>query len=157
MFTLMGLQHSQWVALGLVLLRTPVAGWFDGKKLITSILIMAGLVLFATGAFPEFVSALLVLTPMSSFGYLKNLPVDFIKIDGAFVRDICSDSTARVMVGSIHNIGKEMGLKTVAEYVESREILDELRQLGINYAQGFYLGKPSPLATTLTGVRMMPR
>jgi len=58
----MGLQRSQWVALGLVLLRTPVAGWFDGKKLITSILIMAGLVLFATGAFPEFVSALLVLT-----------------------------------------------------------------------------------------------
>lgn len=94
---------------------------------------------------------------VSSFGYLKNLPVDFIKIDGAFVRDICSDSTARVMVGSIHNIGKEMGLKTVAEYVESREILDELRELGINYAQGFYLGKPSPLATTLTGVRMMPR
>ncbi|WP_439510356.1 ammonium transporter [Marinimicrobium koreense] len=93
---------------------------------------------------------------VSSFGYLKNLPVDFIKIDGSFVKDICRDSTARVMVGSINNIGQEMGLKTVAEFVESADILEALRELGVDFAQGYYLGKPKPL-TALQEVRMMPR
>lgn len=60
--TLKRIQRSQWIALTLVLLLTPLAGWFDGKQLITSILVMTGLVLFATGALSEFVSALLVLT-----------------------------------------------------------------------------------------------
>jgi len=93
---------------------------------------------------------------VSSFGYLKNLPVDYIKIDGAFVKDICTDSTANVMVASINNIGQEMGLRTIAEFVESAEIRDELCRLGINFAQGFHLGKPAPL-TDLMDVRMMPR
>lgn len=93
---------------------------------------------------------------VSSFGYLKNLPVDFIKIDGSFVKDICRDSTARVMVASINNIGQEMGLKTVAEFVETSDILNALRELGIDFAQGYHLGKPKPL-TELHEVRMMPR
>ncbi len=93
---------------------------------------------------------------VSSFGYLKNLPVDYIKIDGAFVKDICSDSTANVMVASINNIGQEMGLRTIAEFVESEAISNELHRLGVNFAQGFYLGKPVPL-TQLSDVRMMPR
>lgn len=93
---------------------------------------------------------------VSSFGYLKNLPVDYIKIDGTFVKDICEDSTARVMVASINNIGHEMGLKTVAEFVESAEILEALRVMGVDFAQGFHLGKPRPL-TELNEVRMMPR
>lgn len=93
---------------------------------------------------------------VSSFGYLKNLPVDYIKIDGAFVRDICTDSTARVMVASINNIGQEMGLETVAEFVETAETFELLRNLGVNYAQGFHLGKPMPVGE-LTEVRMMPR
>ena len=93
---------------------------------------------------------------VSSFGYLKNLPVDYIKIDGVFVKDICNDSTANVMVASINNIGQEMGLKTIAEFVESADIRDELCRLGINFAQGFHLGKPMPLAS-LSDVRMMPR
>jgi len=93
---------------------------------------------------------------VSSFGYLKNLPVDYVKVDGSFVRDICVDSTARVMVASINNIAQEMGLKTVAEFVENQAIVDELRQLGVDYAQGFHLGKPRPLSEQVE-VRMMPR
>ena len=93
---------------------------------------------------------------VSSFGYLKNLPVDYVKVDGTFVRDICEDSTARVMVASINNIAQEMGLKTVAEFVENQAIVDELRDLGVDYAQGYHLGKPGPLSELLE-VRMMPR
>jgi Amt family ammonium transporter len=93
---------------------------------------------------------------VSSFGYLKNLPVDYIKIDGAFVKDICNDSTARVMVQSINAIAQEMGLKTVAEFVESQAILDTLRELGVDFAQGYHLHKPQPL-TSLGNVRLMPR
>ncbi|ODC02913.1 ammonia permease [Terasakiispira papahanaumokuakeensis] len=93
---------------------------------------------------------------VSSFGYLKNLPVDYIKIDGSFVKDIHQDTTAHVMVASINNIGHEMGLKTVAEFVENEAILEALQSIGVDYAQGFHLGKPQPL-TELAAVRMMPR
>lgn len=93
---------------------------------------------------------------VSSFGYLKNLPVDYIKIDGSFIKDICQDSTARVMVASINNIAQEMGLCTIAEFVESAEIMDVLRDLGIDYAQGYHIAKPAPLSR-MSDVTMMPR
>lgn len=93
---------------------------------------------------------------VSSFGYLKNLPVDYIKIDGSFVKEICQDSTARVMVASINNIAQEMGLKTIAEFVESAQIMEQLRSLGIDYAQGYHIAQPSPLSQVLE-VHMMPR
>ncbi len=95
-------------------------------------------------------------TGFSSFGYLKNLPVDYIKIDGSFVKDICHDETARVMVASINSIGQTMGVRTIAEFVETGEILEALNRLGIDYAQGYHLGKPGPL-DELSDVRMMPR
>jgi EAL domain-containing protein (putative c-di-GMP-specific phosphodiesterase class I) len=86
---------------------------------------------------------------LSSFGYLKNLKVDFLKIDGAFVQDMASDALDYSMVEAIHRIGHQVGLKTVAEFVESKEVLECLRKIGIEYAQGDYLHKPEPIATLL--------
>ncbi|WP_394240835.1 ammonium transporter [Halopseudomonas laoshanensis] len=93
---------------------------------------------------------------LSSFAYLKTLPVDILKIDGVFVKDIESDPIARAMVASINTIGHEMGLITVAEFVESAGILECLTEIGVDYAQGYHLGHPRPLSE-LDGVRMMPR
>ena len=81
---------------------------------------------------------------MSSFSYLKKLPVDYLKIDGAFIRDIASDPIDRAMVAAIHQIGKLMGLKTVAEFVEDDQILAEVRAIGIDYGQGYGLARPVP-------------
>lgn len=93
---------------------------------------------------------------LSSFAYLKTLPVDFLKIDGVFIKDIETDPIARAMVSAINTIGHEMGLLTVAEFVESEGILRCLQELGVDYAQGYHLGRPQPL-TDIEGVRMMPR
>ncbi len=82
---------------------------------------------------------------MSSFGYLKAMEVDYIKIDGSFVKDIISDPVSRAMVESIHHIGRTIGLKTIAEFVETDDILDALKDVGIDYAQGFGVHTPEPL------------
>ena len=84
---------------------------------------------------------------LSSFIYLKNLKVDFLKIDGAFVRDIANNPVDRSMVEAVHRIGHQMGLKTVAEYVESDEILAILRQIGVDFVQGNAVHSPEPLET----------
>jgi len=82
---------------------------------------------------------------LSSFTYLKNLKLDYLKIDGAFVRDMATNALDRSMVEAIHRIGHQIGLKTVAEYVESDEILALLRQMGVDYAQGNLLHRPETL------------
>ena len=82
---------------------------------------------------------------LSSFTYLKNLKVDYLKIDGAFVRDIASNPIDRAMVEAIHRIGHQMGLKTVAEYVESEQTLAVLREIGVDYVQGNGVHCPEPL------------
>jgi EAL domain-containing protein (putative c-di-GMP-specific phosphodiesterase class I) len=84
---------------------------------------------------------------MSSFAYLKNLPVDYLKIDGNFVRDILSDAGDDAMVQAFNQIGHVMGLTTVAEFVESQAILDRLRVIGVDYAQGFGIARPQPVAS----------
>ena len=84
-------------------------------------------------------------TGMSSFAYLKSLPVDFLKIDGSFVRNMLEDPVDRAMVESINRIGHLMGLKTIAEYVESDQVLEQLIDMGVDYAQGFGIVRPSPL------------
>lgn len=81
----------------------------------------------------------------SSLGYLKNLPVNYLKIDGVFVKDIVNDKIDCAMVKSINDIGHIMGMKTIAEYVENDEIKDILKSIGVDYAQGYGLGKPVPL------------
>ena len=86
---------------------------------------------------------------MSSFGYLKSLPVDFLKIDGAFVRDIVSDPIDHAFVEAINRIGQVMGKETIAEYVENDEIMQKLIAIGVNYAQGYGVAKPVPLESLL--------
>jgi Amt family ammonium transporter len=93
---------------------------------------------------------------LSSFAYLKTLPVDFLKIDGGFVRDIADDPIDYAMVQSINAIGHVMGLKTIAEFVENETILQRLAEIGVDYAQGYHLGRPRPLEDG-NGVRLMPR
>jgi len=81
----------------------------------------------------------------SSFGWLKNLPVDYVKIDGTFVLDVLSDSVDAAMVRAIHSISEEMNIKTIAEFVENQAVSDWLKETGIDYAQGYHFSKPSPL------------
>ena len=82
---------------------------------------------------------------MSSFAYLKHLPVDVLKIDGTFVKDIAEDSIDLAMVEAINKVGHAMGMQTIAEFVESEEILIRLQALGVDYAQGYYIGRPKPI------------
>ena len=79
---------------------------------------------------------------LSSFAYLKKLPVDYLKIDGEFVRDITHDPMDRAIVSAINDIGHEIGLITVAEYVENEQIFSVLKNMGIDYAQGYGIEKP---------------
>ncbi|WP_254659671.1 ABC transporter substrate binding protein [Salinivibrio sp. SS2] len=88
---------------------------------------------------------------ISSFGYLKRLPVDIVKIDGQFVRDIAKDDTDFAMVKAINDLAKQMGKKTVAEFVENSEILEKLRLLGVDYAQGYHFSVPAPLEQQVRG------
>ncbi len=82
---------------------------------------------------------------MSSFGYLKNLPVDVIKIDGSFIRDIGHDPMSRSIVEVIAEIGHQRGIDVVAEWVDDGNMLATLRELGVDYAQGFALHRPEPV------------
>ena len=93
---------------------------------------------------------------LSSFGYLKNLPVDFLKIDGAFIKDLENNSVDCAMVESINSIGHVMGLKTIAEFVENASILKVLEKIGVDYAQGYHIARPRPLEQ-MEGVVFMPR
>ena len=81
----------------------------------------------------------------SSYNYLKNLPVDLVKIDGSFVKDILVDPVNMAMVNSINDVAKAMGMKTVAEFVESTEIMVELGKMGVDFAQGYGIAKPHAL------------
>lgn len=82
---------------------------------------------------------------LASFDYLKRLPVDFVKIDGQFVRESASDAVNLAMVESIHRIGKVMGIKTIAEFVETEAVYRRMKDIGVDFAQGFYFGVPRPL------------
>ena len=88
-------------------------------------------------------------TGLSSFGYLKSLPVDFLKIDGSFVRDMVDNPVDHAMVESINQLGHVMGIHTIAEYVENESILACLRRLGVDYAQGHAVGDVRPLEELL--------
>jgi diguanylate cyclase (GGDEF)-like protein len=82
-------------------------------------------------------------TGLSSFSYLKNLNVDYLKIDGSFVRDIMRDPVSESMVAAINQVGQAMNLETVAEYVEDDEIRCKLVSMGVDYGQGFGIGRPA--------------
>ncbi len=84
-------------------------------------------------------------TGLSSFGYLKRLPVDYLKIDGLFVRDIADDPMDFAMVRSINEVSQLMGKKTIAECVENERVMTKLNEIGVDLAQGYHLGKPMPI------------
>jgi diguanylate cyclase (GGDEF)-like protein/PAS domain S-box-containing protein len=89
---------------------------------------------------------------MSSFTYLKRLPVDYVKIDGAFVKDMSKDAVDFAMVEAIHNIAHRMGLRTVAEFVQNDVTIEMLRGLGVDYVQGYGVEKPRPLDDATRGM-----
>jgi EAL domain-containing protein (putative c-di-GMP-specific phosphodiesterase class I) len=93
-------------------------------------------------------------TGVSSFAYLKSLPVDYLKIDGSFVKNMLNDPIERAMVESINRIGQMVGLKTIAEYVESDEIMEGLIEIGVDFAQGYGVARPKPL--TMAGLGTGP-
>jgi EAL domain-containing protein (putative c-di-GMP-specific phosphodiesterase class I) len=87
---------------------------------------------------------------MSSFAYLQSLPVDALKIAGAFLRHIETDPVEYAMVEAINRVGHVMRLKTVAEGVESTDTLETLRKIGVDYAQGYAIAEPRPLDELVT-------
>ena len=84
---------------------------------------------------------------MSSLTYLKQLPVDYLKIDGGFVRDMLEDQDNHAMVEMFNRIAHILGKKTVAEFVESREIAQALKSMGVDYVQGYAIARPRPLGS----------
>ncbi|MDY0067892.1 MAG: EAL domain-containing protein [Steroidobacteraceae bacterium] len=98
---------------------------------------------------------------LSSFMYLKNLPVDYLKIDGQFVQNMTNDHVDRSMVEAIAQIGHAMGIKTIAERVETAEVLACLAEIGVEYAQGYYIAAPqsvealSRITRTHPGLRLV--
>ena len=85
-------------------------------------------------------------TGLSSFMYLKTLPVDFLKIDGQFISQIATDAVDRSMVEAISKVGRALGIATVAEWVEDEAVLSELERIGVDFAQGYHLALPAPIA-----------
>ena len=86
---------------------------------------------------------------MSSFAYLKHLPVDFLKIDGGFVKDMADDPIDRAMVEAINSIGHVMGKQTIAEFVDGERVIGLLREMGVDFAQGYGIAKPRPFGPRL--------
>ena len=93
---------------------------------------------------------------VSSFGYLKKLPVDYVKIDGSYIRTILDDQANRIFVKSIIDIAHTLNIKTVCEFIENDEMLDVVRGLGADYVQGFAVGRPFVLAPRFPGSAELP-
>jgi diguanylate cyclase (GGDEF)-like protein len=95
-------------------------------------------------------------TGLSSFSYLKELQVDFLKIDGSFVKEICADPVAETMVSAINQVGHTMGLQTIGEFVEDDEIQARLRKLKVDFGQGYGIAKPRPFAEVIAELMEQP-
>jgi len=94
---------------------------------------------------------------LSSFMYLKNLPVDYLKIDGQFIQNVTTDHVDRSMVEAITQVGHAMGIKTIAERVDSPEVLACLAEIGVEYAQGFYIAVPESAEALNRVTRIHPQ
>ena len=88
-------------------------------------------------------------TGLSSFSYLKQFPVDYLKIDGEFVRDIIDDDTSYVFVRSMTEVGHSLDMEVIAEFVESDTMFDKLREANVDYIQGYTVGKPKDISSLL--------
>ena len=91
---------------------------------------------------------------LSSFGYLKNLAVDYLKLDGCFVKNMVLDNIDHAMVKAINEVGQTMSIRTIAEFVEDGETLNALRQIGVDYAQGYCVSKPVPIEVGIYDVHV---
>jgi len=78
----------------------------------------------------------------ANFDYLIRLDFDYLKIDSSLIKNICTDENSRIMVEAIVGFSRKLGLKTIAEYVHSEDVFEKVRSLGIDYSQGYYIGKP---------------
>lgn len=92
----------------------------------------------------------------NSFHYLRELRFDFVKLDGAFVRNILNSKIDYILIKNLNQLCQELGILTVAEFVETREVLMALVDMGINYAQGFHLGLPASQMTAPTRKLILP-
>ncbi len=90
---------------------------------------------------------------LSSFAYLKSLPVHYLKIDGSFVRDVSRDEIDHAMVLSIQQVGEAMKLRTIAEWVSDEATLQVLKEIGVDYAQGYYMGRPEPIEADVLAIK----
>ena len=90
---------------------------------------------------------------LSSLRYLKVLPVDFLKIDGSFIQDVNKDSGNQAIVAAINQLAHHLGIRTIGEFAASKRIVETLRSLGIDYAQGYALGPPVPF--TASGIELL--
>lgn len=95
-------------------------------------------------------------TGLSSFEYLQNISLDYLKIDGRFITELVDDPISQAMVKAISDVAKVMKLKTIAEFVENNAILEKLEELGVDYAQGYGVGRPIPLEQALTELNIKP-
>jgi len=86
---------------------------------------------------------------LSSFQYLKNLPVDYLKIDGSFVADMVNNTIDHAMVAAINEVGHVMGIKTIAEYVENDQIIKKLKEINVDFGQGYGIEQPMPIEEVL--------
>ena len=86
----------------------------------------------------------------SNFAHILNLPVDFIKIDASLISNISTDKNARLMVETIVELAHKLNVETIAEFVSTEEILVVIKEIGIDYAQGFHMGKPEPIENLMS-------
>ncbi len=89
----------------------------------------------------------------ASYAYLRHLPLDILKIDGSFISGLENDPINQAMVGSMQQIAQQLGLRTVAEFVETEASLECVRRLGLDYAQGYIIGHPQPLSQLADSAR----
>ncbi|KPJ91680.1 MAG: histidine kinase, partial [Gammaproteobacteria bacterium SG8_15] len=90
---------------------------------------------------------------LSSFTYLKNLPVDYLKIDGSFVQDMINDPINQAMVAAINEVGHVIGIRTIAECAENPAIIHQLTKLGVDYAQGYAISTPMPIEVIASSLK----
>jgi Amt family ammonium transporter len=85
---------------------------------------------------------------VSSFSTLRTLPIDYLKIDGSFIRNLAYDSVNQAMVAAMIDLSRSLNFRIVAEHVEDQSSLDVVRRMGIDFVQGFVVGRPQPLSVT---------
>jgi EAL domain-containing protein (putative c-di-GMP-specific phosphodiesterase class I) len=81
----------------------------------------------------------------NSFAYLKHLPVDKLKLDGSFIRTLDREPAQRAFVEAMQQLAQALGVETIAEFVENEYVFEALKEIGVNYGQGYYFGKPAPI------------